>query len=137
MQGAVLQGHNHYSPSNSQALEVELSGRTSPWNTFALWNLHKLSLTGFLQVSEGLHGDEGIAGIEEVCTIATQQKIFSLNDAKAKLMKLDPPDEVDWGQDFSGDEARREWHERKMQSKEARARKQLDLMGLSGTVLHC
>ena len=117
--------------------EVELTGRTCPWNTFALWNLHKLSLTGFLQISEGLHnGEEGIAGIEEVCTIATLQTILSYNEAKAKLIKMELPEEVLWGQEFDGDEARREWHERKMQSKEFRARRQLELMGLSGRVLH-
>eukprot|EP00956_Cyclotella_meneghiniana_P012830 scaffold18270_cov63-Cyclotella_meneghiniana.AAC.2 len=136
--GAVLQGHHHSPPTNSETtVEVELTGRTTPWNTFALWNLHKLSLTGFLQVSEGLHGDEGIAGIEEVCTIATLQKTLSSEKAKAKLIQVQPPNAVVWGQDFSDDEARREWHERKMQSKETRAKKQLDLMGLSGIVLHC
>ena len=88
-------------------------------------------------MSEGLHGDEGIAGIEEVCTIATLQKTLSSEKAKAKLIQVQPPNAVVWGQDFSDDEARREWHERKMQSKETRAKKQLDLMGLSGIVLHC
>ena len=93
-------------------------------------------MTGFLQVSEGLHGEEGIAGIEEVCTIATLQRTLSSEGAKAKLIQIHPPNVVAWGQDFSEDEARREWHERKMQSKETRAKKQLDLMGLSGIVLH-
>ena len=88
-------------------------------------------------MSEGLHGDEGIAGIEEVCTIATLQKTLSGEKAKAKVIQVQPPNAVVWGQDFSDDEARREWHERKMQSKETRAKKQLDLMGLSGIVLHC
>ena len=64
------------------------------------------------------------------------QHILSWDGAKAKLISLELPNEVIWGQDFKEDEARREWHERKMQSKESRARRQLELMGLSGTVLH-
>lgn len=65
------------------------------------------------------------------------QRILDPDKAKAKLVKIDDPDEVLWGQDFEEDEARREWHERKMKSKAVRAEKQLSLMGLSGTVLHC
>ena len=140
MLGSVLQGHQYSEPKRqTTSIEVELTGRTCPWNTFALWNLPKLSLTGFLQVSEGLHREEGIGGIEEVCTIATLQKVLSHNTCKAKLVKIDSPAMVEWGQDFKEDEGRREWHERKMQSKDSRARKQLDLMGLSGVglVMHC
>ncbi|KAL7479635.1 hypothetical protein ACHAW6_005400 [Cyclotella cf. meneghiniana] len=138
--GAALQGHHHHTPTPpSNEMEVELTGRTCPWNTFALWNLPKLSLTGFLQVSEGLHDTTGeaSAGIEEACTIATLQRILQQDTVKAKLVKIHPPAEVEWGQDFKNDEARREWHERKMQSKEVRAKRQLDLMGLSGVVIHC
>jgi len=138
--GAALQGHHHQTPTaSSNEMEVELTGRTCPWNTFALWNLPKLSLTGFLQVSEGLHSTTGeaSAGIEEACTIATLQRILPQDTVKAKLVKLLPPAMVEWGQDFKNDEARREWHERKMQSKEVRAKRQLDLMGLSGVVIHC
>ncbi|KAL3795522.1 hypothetical protein HJC23_009235 [Cyclotella cryptica] len=138
--GAALQGHHHQTPpSQTNEIEVELTGRTCPWNTFALWNLPKLSLTGFLQVSEGLHATTGeaSAGIEEVCTIATLQRIFPQHTVKAKLVKICPPAVVEWGQDFNDDEARREWHERKMRSKEVRAKNQLDLLGLRGVVIHC
>eukprot|EP01082_Thalassiosira_pseudonana_P013159 g12661.t1 g12661 contig6:2375981-2377059(+) len=141
--GAVLQGHQYHAPteSNTDELQVELTGRTTPWNTLALWNLPVLALTGFLLVSEGLHpeedGGEGSSGVEEVVTIATLQKILSPNTAQAKLMSIQSPDAVVWGQNFGDDVGRREWHERKMMSKFTRAKRQLDLMGLSGTVLHC
>jgi len=140
--GAVLQGHQHHNTADDNdgggENEVELTGRTTPWNTLALWNLPKLALTGFLLVSEGIHpdenGNEGAAGVEEVCTIATLQKIFPSNTAQAKLRSISG---VQWGQDFGDDEGRKEWHERKMMSKVTRAKRQLDLMGLKGTVLHC
>jgi hypothetical protein len=46
---------------------------------------------------------------------------------------------VSWGTEDFGDNAnRREWHERKMKSQCARAKRQLDLLGLSdGVVIHC
>mmetsp|Transcript_24153 Transcript_24153/g.45583 ORF Transcript_24153/g.45583 Transcript_24153/m.45583 type:complete len:331 (-) Transcript_24153:47-1039(-) len=143
--GAALQGHTHYAPHGGQEKEVNLDGRTTPWNTLAMWNLPKLALTGFLLVSDGLHPDEdgreGVGGVEEVCTIATLQRILSKERAKAKLISIRPESEggksVTWGQDFGGDEQRREWHERKMRSKLTRAQLQLDLMGLSGKVIHC
>ena len=40
-------------------------------------------------------------------------------------------------EDFGDDPGRREWHERKIENKCARARRQLDLLGLSsGVVMH-
>mmetsp|Transcript_2222 Transcript_2222/g.3849 ORF Transcript_2222/g.3849 Transcript_2222/m.3849 type:complete len:286 (-) Transcript_2222:54-911(-) len=139
--GAALQGHQHYNTTDDNGgagSEVELTGRTTPWNTLALWNLPKLALTGFLLVSEGLHTDENgnevEAGVEEVCTIATLQKILPSNTAQAKLLSTPG---VQWGQDFGDDEGRKEWHERKMMSKVTRAKRQLELMALKGAVLHC
>ena len=136
--GAVLQGHQHHNNDDGGENEVELTGRTTPWNTLALWNLPKLALMGFLLVSEGLHpdedGKEGASGVEEVCTIATLQKILPSNTAQAKLLLIPG---VQWGQDFGDDKGRKEWHERKMMSKVTRAKRQLELMGLRGTVLHC
>ena len=53
--GARLQGHDYQSePSSGSAKVVELNGRTTPWNTAAVWNLRKLSLLGFPLVAEGL-----------------------------------------------------------------------------------
>jgi len=141
--GTVLTGHEYKNSKENDAaadggVEVELTGRTTPWNTCALWNVPKLALTGFLLVSEGLHpeedGREGAGGVEEVCTIATLQQILQPQNAEAKLISIPG---TSWGQDFSDDEKRREWHERKMLSKVTRAKRQLDLLGLSGTVIHC
>ena len=140
--GTVLSGHEYKQPKeDKEEMEVELTGRTTPWNTCALWNVPKLALTGFLLVSEGLHPEEeeeeGIlsAGVEEVVAIATLQHILQPCNAQAKLVSIPG---TSWGtQDFNNDEKRKEWHEKKMQSKLTRAKRQLDLLGLSGTVIHC
>ncbi|KAL7524336.1 hypothetical protein ACHAXR_000533, partial [Thalassiosira sp. AJA248-18] len=136
--GMVLQGHDYKSTNGEEETVVELTGRTTPWNTCSLWNVPKLALTGFLLVSEGLHpeedGREGSGGVEEVCTIATLQRILQPHNAQAKLVSIPG---TSWGQDFANDEKRKEWHERKMMSKFTRAKRQLDLLGLSGTVIHC
>ena len=136
--GTVLPGHEYKSTGRGDEVEVALTGRTTPWNTNAIWNVPKLALTGFLLISEGLHPDEdgreGASGVEEVCTIATLQRILQPNHAQAKLVSIPG---ATWGQDFENDEKRKEWHEKKMMSKYTRAKKQLDLLGLSGTVTHC
>ncbi|KAL7548314.1 hypothetical protein ACHAWF_011601 [Thalassiosira exigua] len=136
--GTTLRGHEHKS-TYGEEVEVELNGRTTPWNTCALWNLPKLALTGFLLVSEGLHpakdGGDGLSGgVEEVCTIATLQRILGPEKAQAKLISIPG---TSWQQDFGNDEKRNEWHEKKMKSKYTRAKRQLELMGLTGTVIHC
>lgn len=48
--GAALPGHVYRPGLN------DLNGRTTPWNTAAVWNLAKLCLLGFPLVAEGLHG---------------------------------------------------------------------------------
>jgi hypothetical protein len=105
-----------------------LEYRTTPWNTMCVWNLDKLSLTGFLAVS-----DQGkAAGIEECVAIALLQKLFP--NAVAKMVHLP---EISWEESFEGDAERQKWHEEKMKSKGERAAQQLNRLGLSGTVLHC
>lgn len=37
-----------------EAGEQPLNGRTSPWNTLALWSVRKLALTGFLCIADGM-----------------------------------------------------------------------------------
>lgn len=46
--GPVFDGHSF------QEGEQPLNGRTSPWNTLALWSVRKLALTGFLSIADGL-----------------------------------------------------------------------------------
>ena len=142
--GAVLRGHDYRGGCRGEGAEgdddraiVQLTGRTVPWNTCALWDVPKLALTGFLLVSEGLHPSGGDAGVEEVATIAVIQRILSRDRARAKLVMLSG-DMVSWEEDFDDDPGRREWHERKMESKVTRARRQLELLGLNdGVVMHC
>ena len=139
--GAALRGHDYRGGCggghDEAGVEVALTGRTTPWNTCALWDVPKLSLTGFLLVSEGLHPPEGAAGVEEVATIAVLQRILSPRRARAKLVALSG-NMVSWEEDFDNDAGRREWHEKKMESKVSRARRQLELLGLyDGVVMHC
>jgi MFS family permease len=46
--GPVFDGHA-FVPG-----ETPLNGRTTPWNTLALWSVRKLALTGFLCIADGL-----------------------------------------------------------------------------------
>ena len=123
--GAALPGHLYSGLSGE--VQVPLNGRTCPWNTLAVWDLEKLSLTGFQCVSDlGVSG-----GVEECVAVALLQKLFP--DAKARLVKLN---EISWEQNFD-DEERKKWHEFKMQSKVERPASQLQKLNLSGTVCHC
>ena len=170
--GAVLPGHDyqhhhrryddidddidHRSPSTSSIrtpTTTILNGRTSPWNTFALWNINKLSKIGFVTVSDGLHIDmnptgiqtKSIAGIEEVVTIALLQKLYDPHtEMMAKLISLSHPAETnstndsattsmlqwDTSSTTTTDIGRQQWHEYKMQSKLQRAHAQLQLLSL-------
>lgn len=129
--GAALNGHQYHaalSRSDLSHQEVPLTGRTTPWNTLCVWNLNKLSLTGFSTVS-----DLGTsAGVEECVAIALLQKLFPKSEAR--LVKVT---DIEWEESFKQDEERRRWHEEKMRSKIERAECQLKLLGLSGTVVHC
>lgn len=146
--GACLPGHDYQynkgpttvTGGNGADNVVELNGRTSPWNTLALWDLRKLALTGFLLVSDGLLSDDETDpsfGIEEVVATCLLQKLLGPVNAKSKLVQLTTPsDQVDWNQEFD-DPDRKKWHEQKMMSKVTRAARQLELTGLSGVVHHC
>jgi hypothetical protein len=138
--GALLPGHDYKGEETQQneGIRTELNGRTTPWNTLALWDLKKLALTGFQSVSDGLHGSgsgqqASIAGVEEVVAIAVLQKLLGPEHTKAKLVRTEG---VEWDQRFD-DPARQLWHEHKMKSKMERAAKQLELTGLQGIVHHC
>ena len=130
--GAALNGHQYHADvSGTDGLPnrqvVPLTGRTTPWNTLCVWNLEKLSLTGFSMIS-----DLGkSAGVEECVAIALLQKLFP--DSEARLVKVDG---IEWEETFE-DEERQKWHDAKMKSKIERPKNQLDRLGLSGTVIHC
>jgi hypothetical protein len=137
--GAALNGHQYHAAAaaaaadddahNRRRREVPLTGRTTPWNTLCVWDLDKLSLTGFSTVS-----DLGTsAGVEECVAIALLQKLFPKSEAR--LVKVD---DIEWDEEsLQEDEERYKWHQEKMKSKLERAGRQLELLTLSGTVVHC
>jgi hypothetical protein len=157
--GAALPGHEYHPPTSTDTTVLwELNGRTSPWNTLALWNLSKIGLTGFQLVSEGIPTSPSTmdhsssiqktspavttassftaAGIEEVVAIALLQTILGKDQTKAKLVHIP---ELEWKVDFDKDPARQAWHQQKMQSKLERASQQLSCFGngaLQGFVYH-
>mmetsp|Transcript_18813 Transcript_18813/g.24815 ORF Transcript_18813/g.24815 Transcript_18813/m.24815 type:complete len:321 (+) Transcript_18813:34-996(+) len=116
--GAALPGHD-FRPGVQ-----ELNGRTTPWNTLALWSVDKLALTGFLPVAEGLH--EGLdAGVEEVTAISLLQSIRP-KSSNAKLIKMP---QIEWETKWK-DPERKRWHQKKMASKISRADAQLQHLAL-------
>lgn len=131
--GAALEGHQF------KAGRQLLNGCTSPWNTCALWSVPKLSLTGFLAVSDGLPEDRGVAGIEEVAAIAVAQSLRAPSSLlswgagsggmRAKLVSL--RGHVAWNVAWD-DPARQAWHAKKMESKVRRAEAQLAALGIGG-----
>eukprot|EP00931_Biecheleriopsis_adriatica_P076822 TRINITY_DN50494_c0_g1_i1.p1 TRINITY_DN50494_c0_g1~~TRINITY_DN50494_c0_g1_i1.p1 ORF type:complete len:388 (+),score=70.96 TRINITY_DN50494_c0_g1_i1:68-1231(+) len=64
--GPVLNGHDF------DEGEQVLNGRTSPWNTLALWNVRMLSITGFLHIAEGLPEIDLGDGIQSINTEAEE-----------------------------------------------------------------
>lgn len=133
--GAALPGHD-FRPAEADdtGAELALDGRTTPWNTLALWDLSRLALVGFPLLGDALTLDAANAGVEEVSTIALYQQLFP--DASAAKLVAVPG--IEWRvADFESDE-RRHWQERKMASKLQRAEAQMTHFGLAkrGTVRH-
>lgn len=125
--GAALQGHL-YQPGTHQ----RASGRQVPWNTLALWNPDFLWTTGFPMIGDGVIGDPATAGVEEVATIAVLQRVHP--GVEAKLVSIG-----DGAWDTSHfDGERLAAHEKKMASKDARPKFQLEASGsgLKATVIH-
>nr|CCA20807.1 conserved hypothetical protein [Albugo laibachii Nc14] len=132
--GCALPGHT-YTRSDVGVL-VPLDGCTSPWNTFAMWNLTLLAKIGFPLICEGVKCDRSTAGIEEVATITLFQKLYPLQ-SNAKLIQL-PDAAFTWNVDQWTDESRQKWHDEKMRRKIWRAERQLEHFALDtkGAVLH-
>lgn len=101
--GARLSGHRFVKGM------ATINGCTTIWNTLALWDVAKLSRTGFLSISDGLpaktietRNSSGElthetlpsvgAGVEEVACISIQQRLFP-NGSKAKLLSMTAPSE--------------------------------------------
>jgi len=108
---------------------VELTGLTSPWNTFAIWDLTKLAKTGFLVLSDTNVGP-GQSAIEEVPTIALHQRLFP-GDSEAVLVKMvDPnPSISSWNTNWN-DPQRAVWQQSKLATKDLSAASHLQLLEL-------
>ncbi len=100
--------------------QVEGTGSTVPWNTFALWNLKHLAKLGFPLAGDAPF-DQKMAGVEEVTAIALYQKLFP--HLSAKLVSV-PGFYEEWNMD-GWDEERRKKHEAKIASKTSRPAAQL------------
>eukprot|EP00606_Chrysophyceae_sp_TOSAG23-5_P000198 GSChrysophyteH2.ASY1.ANO1.495.1 assembled CDS len=121
--GPAMNGHQY------RLGKQELRGRTCPWNTFAIWSLPHLSLTGFPMIGDGQGQCPG--GVEEVSAISLLQTI----NPKLKACLVQIPS-IQWSTNFQ-DPQRAEWHERKMSSKDERPHHQLKVAGLrAGNVHH-
>eukprot|EP00466_Bigelowiella_natans_P013225 jgi/Bigna1/72663/fgenesh1_pg.20_\ len=122
--GAALPG-DHIFKSGLQ----ELNGLTSPWNTLAVWSVSKLSLTGFLMISDGVrNGIQG--GVEEVAVIALMQALRP-KSSMAKLLFLPAEMGLFWNKYFDTEERQvLDYHKKKMASKIERASGQLKALGL-------
>lgn len=128
MVGPELEGHVFAEGVN------KLTGRTCPWNTFAMWNTNILGMTGFPIIGDGYTDARNIGGVEELSTVTLLQKINP--SYRALLVRL-PGDKTHlWDIQFA-DPQRQEYHTKKMQSKDQRPAAQMRLLGIdSGTVIH-
>jgi UDP-glucuronate 4-epimerase len=119
--GACFEGHHVFRVNGGM---TQLNAMTSPWNTAALWNVKRLGLTGFLNISEKADA----SGMEEVSVIALHQKIWP-NRSGARLVRL-LPSQIKWRSvsvDKDGDK-RVEYHRTKMRSKLDRADVQIRVL---------
>lgn len=116
--GAMLSGHD-FKPDQEDG--VTLNAVTCPWNTAAMWNLDRLALTGFLNVSE----HEDASGMEEVAVVAMHQRLWP-HLSCTKLVAL-PNGHIEWSSVTAkrDGQERVEYHRRKMASKRARSNVQI------------
>lgn len=129
--GAAFPGQHDFSPGHRV-----LDGRTTPWNTLAVWNTQKIALTGFSLVAEGLPAQGVAAGVEEVCTISILQKLQPRKCVAKLVMHPLMAQSSAWNVQFQ-DPKRRQWHAEKMASKVERSTAQLQAAGIDpGIVLH-
>ena len=124
--GPALQGHIFTAGAN------EIRGRTCPWNSFALWDVRKLQLTGFPLIGNGNKNLDISGGVEEVTAVSLLQYI----NPQWKAFLVDTSGFVEWDTNFT-DPKRAEWHEKKMNSKDSRPAVQMRMLGIpSGKSIH-
>ncbi|RUS18190.1 hypothetical protein BC937DRAFT_89051 [Endogone sp. FLAS-F59071] len=126
--GKALAPHSFTHDPSGERIRIPLTGLTSPWNTFALWSVQKLSATGFLMISDA-NTTAGRSAIEEVPTIAIHQMLRP-DKARAYLIKTD--EAGGWETEFE-DPKRKEWQRAKLESKNASAESHLRMVGLDET----
>ncbi|KAJ3103420.1 hypothetical protein HDU97_010166 [Phlyctochytrium planicorne] len=130
--GKCISGHQFETTKENLPQTVSLSGVTAPWNTLAIWDVKKLSLTGFLMVAEGFEKFGTVGGVEEVSVISLHQKL-NPSQSKAKLIRFATQHEKDgWTAEWKHDEQREAWHKKKMESKVSRPASHLKLLNLDG-----
>ncbi|KAG8743714.1 hypothetical protein FRC10_011587 [Ceratobasidium sp. 414] len=132
--GKAFGAHAFLSPSpntDQGSAPVFLTGRTCPWNTFAMWDVSKLARTGFLLTSE-TNTPPHASAIEEAPTIALHQRLFP-GQSRALLVRFEAVDtggKDGWGTTWV-DPARTEWHARKLASKDTSAASHIANIGLA------
>ena len=136
--GLVLPGHDFRAEEAATLVDVELTGRTCPWNTCAIWNIDLLALTGFPLVGDGFRNYRKVGGVEEVSAITFLQLLHP--HLKAKLVQCSGSDDnSNWETTFS-DPVRQQYHDNKMKSKVERPLTQMQAWGdeatKRGKVLH-
>lgn len=131
--GARLDGHDFKALAGESVLVEHANGRQIPWNTCALWSIEHLIHTGFVLTADSFT-DPDNAGMEEMGTIAAQQKLWK-DRAVAKLVA---PAEGDLVHNTYGwNIARRERFVRNLESKNARSVAQMERLELpQPSVLH-
>lgn len=113
--------------------KVPCDGSTTPWNTFALWNMKHLSKIGFPLMGDSPY-DRSQAGVEEAVTIGVYQRMFPGN-CEAKVVPVPGIGGV-WNTEGWSAE-RHTKHAQKMASKVSRPANQLLMMGIpAGHVIH-
>jgi hypothetical protein len=125
--GAALEGHKFVPGVHQNA-----SGREVPWNTLALYNPYPLWVTGFPLLGDGPMSEPENKGVEELMTGTILQRIYP----NLKLFLTQVPGQTWDTSSFDG--GRLASHEKKMNSKDTRPRRQLDFsnLGTGPTVIH-
>lgn len=124
--GVALDGHQKFDESKQDRYILPLEGNTSPWNTFALWNLSKLRRTGFPLCSDFVQPP----GMEDSAVIGLQQKLFNgMKHNRALLVHFHS--NVCWLTNFNHNQDRMYQHELKMQSKNVRTKQLADILAFS------
>lgn len=125
--GPEMKGHEF-----TEGINI-LTGRSCPWNTFALWNVDHLARTGFPMIGDGVASNRAIGGVEEVSAISLLQHI---DPTLLALLVRFPEATLNWNTKFD-DKEREQYHKTKMASKNERPAEQMRVLNVpAGNVHH-